>query len=283
MEGSFNLSIKHILSLFIFLSLSSCSFPTQAQGDEDTTAYTLIAEIPVVSTYSTTDKLQQLYISTTDNTIVKYSTEGKALFRYNNNTLGDVSFIDATDPFNILVYYPDFKTIITLDRTLNKTGEFNLFDFDIADVQVVAMSNGNTIWFYDNATFKLKKISPNGTIEIESDDLSLLLQQSIKPNFMVERNNQVYINDPDLGIYVFDIFGQYIKPIDIKGLNEFQILKEQLLYLEGQSLHVFHLKALVDKEIVLPKKVTENDRIQVQKDKLFWIGEETVQIYQFNK
>lgn len=279
-------SLFNLFPFFPFLSFllffSSCSLPAKAQKEPaNTNAYALVNEIPIRANYSTTDKLQQLYISTTDNTIIKYSPEGKELFRYNNNTLGNVNFIDATDPFNVLVYYPDFETLITLDRTLNKTGEFNLFDFDIVDVQVVAMSNGNNIWLYDNVTFKLKKISPNGKVAVESNDLSLLLDQSLAPNFMLERNNQIYINDSKWGIYVFDIFGQYVKHIDIKNLSEFQILKQQLIYIQGQSIHSFHLETLLDRTIVLPQKVEENDRIQVQKDKLFWIGEDYIRIYQF--
>lgn len=272
-----------LFKVIIFSFFLSCTFSLQAQQDStDTTAYTLLGTIPQVAIYSTTDKLQQLYISTSDNTIIKYAPTGKTLFSYNNNTLGDVRFIDATDPFNILVYYPDFKTLITLDRTLNKTGEFNLFNFDIVDVQIVAMSNNNTIWLYDNATFKLKKINANGELIVESDDLSLLLQQSLAPTFMIERNNLVYINDPVLGVYVFDIFGQYIKRLEIIGLQEFQLLKDQLLYLKGNKLHSFHLTALLDGTIALPQQLEETDRIHIQKDKLFWVGIEDIKIYRFD-
>ena len=142
----FNLrySSLFILSFFFF----SCSAKT-TPPPTDTSAYELIKKIDINAKWMATDKLQQLYIITTENEVIKYSPEGIELFRFSNNTLGDLTHIDITNPFSVLLYYPDFLTIYTLDRTLNKTGEFNLLDLNLTDVETVGMSNDNNVWLYD--------------------------------------------------------------------------------------------------------------------------------------
>ena len=243
--------------------------------------YHLLAEIPIAATYLTTDNLQQIYVTTPENEIIKYSPEGKILFRYNNFTLGDIAHIDASNPLNLLVYYSDYKTLINLDRTLNKSGEYNLLNLDVIDVNAIGRSSDNNIWLYDNTTFKLKKINRKGQVQLESDDLSLLLQKSLQPNFILEAENHVYINDPQQGILIFDLYGQYIKSLDIKGLNDFQIINNQLIYTQNEQLQVFHLKTLLENSIKLPKIIEIGDQLKIQQNKLFWKEATAVKVYQF--
>lgn len=75
------------------------------------------------------DKLHQIYVITPDNNIIKYDENGDILYRYTNNYLGAPSLIDASNPIQILVYYPGLQTIVTLDVTLNEISRTNLVSF----------------------------------------------------------------------------------------------------------------------------------------------------------
>ncbi len=278
------MKLNSSLLILLFFFCSSCSAQNTSPittTENDTSAYNLITEIGVEAKLIATDKLQQLYIVTEKNEVIKYNPEGKELFRFSNNTLGDLTHIDATNPFSVLLYYPDYMTVYTLGRTLNQTGEFNLFDLNLTDVQAVGMANDNNLWLYDDVFYKIKKINRKGDILRQSENLQNQLDKLIEPNFIVERENLLYVNDPKLGVLVFDIYGQYVKTLDIKNLISFQIMGEQLIYQEENQLKSFHLKSLVSKIIDLPAGISNEHQVQIQKSNLFVMKKKSLLIYKY--
>lgn len=180
-----------------------------------------------------------------------------------------------------MLYYPDYLTVILLDRTLNKTGEYVLYDFDIVEGYAVGISNDNNLWIYDDRAFKIKKINREGEALIKSDDLSMILGTGIEPNFILERHNWVYVNDPAIGILQFDLFGTYVKTIPLKDLETFQILHNQLVYSQDNQVFAFHLQSLATQSISLPKLTTTDHRIRLQKDRLYIQQKDQVFLYSF--
>ena len=102
--------------------------------------------IPGKYAYFTTDKLKRIYAVNAANELIQFDSNGKELFRYNNNTLGELTYIDTANPFNLLLFYPEFQTIVTLDRTLNPIAELNLLTTEVGDASAVALSNDNQLW-----------------------------------------------------------------------------------------------------------------------------------------
>lgn len=266
--------------LFLGWFCSSCN--NQLIGQSEQVNENGLHQIRVDAQFITTDKLQQLYVVDQENDLVKYDAEGKELFRYSNNTLGELGHVDATDPFNVLIYYPDFLNVYTLDRTLNLTGEFNLQSLGLLGTQAIGMSNDNQMWLYDENVFKLRKIDRNGEVLLESNDLGLSLGESVSPNFVVERENWVYLNVPSKGVLVFDNFARYNKMINIKT-EHFQIWEGHLVYKEGTKLFAFHLKSLLTKEIKTEAKIKPEDNICLRRNLMFVDrAEGGVEVYQLN-
>jgi len=239
---------------------------TQIQTDSFATPYW---QMKTKASFITSDKLLQCYIITQKNELKKYNAEGTLLFQFNNNYLGELQWVDVTDPFNLLLFYPEYLTVITLDRTLSKTGEYQLYDLDIVEVEAVAMSNDNHLWLYDVTSSRIRKIDQQGKLINESGNLSLLLGGRLEANLLMEHNNLIYMNVPDRGILVFDNFATYIKTIPIKNLNRFQLMGQQLIFEENGSVYSFHLQSLLTKKIELPCPYEEGDQLRVQKDILF--------------
>ena len=261
----------------VYLLLLNLPF-VHAQQDS---SYTLLRSMASEAKSFTTDKLQQSYLINSKNQITKYSAAGQEVFNYNNNTLGNLHVLDATNPFNLLLYYPDFQTVITLDRTLNETGEINLFDLDIINVPAIASSNDNNVWIYDDAAFKLKKIDQSGQVLVESDDLSLLLGQAPRPIQIKARENWVYMNDPDLGILIFDGFAQYHKQLDLKNVTSFQLIGEQLIYAQAGKYYNFNLKSFLTKPVLLPKNIKPEAQLSFQKNHLYVLYDGVLKVYRF--
>ena len=246
---------------------------------QDSLRFQLEQTLPISAENFTTDKLQNVYILTPQKEVVKFNAKGQETFRYSNTYLDELPEMDATDPFNLLLYYPDYQTIITLDRTLSETARFELLDLQFFRVPAVAMASDNNIWLYDSEQFKLKKIKNNGEVIAESDDLSLLLSATPNPTFLVEREQQVFVNAPDIGILVFDIFGQYMQTIPITNLDAFQVLENQLLFRENGQLKSYHLRSLLTTNIALPGSTHLAKKIMLRKGKMYVLMEEKVFVF----
>lgn len=246
--------------------------PSSEQIDTDSFARPYF-ELETKARFITSDKLQQCYVVTSKNELIKYNSEGTVLFKFNNNRMGDLEWVDATDPFNLLLFYPEYLTVITLDRTLSATGEYPLYDLNLVEINAIAMSNDNNLWLFDQTSSQITKVNRQGKVLSESGNQNLLLGSKLQPNFMVENNNLLYVNDPEKGILVFDNFATYIKTIPIKGLQRFQILTlpsgQHLIFEEADKIYAFHLKSLLTEEVKLPCPFVSGDQIRVQKDVLF--------------
>jgi hypothetical protein len=291
--------LKLITCVFIYFCLVSCA-PKNAMITNESSESSILSSpdssflqtssstaplfsIPIQSKYFTTDKLNQLYIVTKNNEVIKYDAKGKEVFRYNNNFLENLSNIDATNPFNILLYYPDFLTVITLDRTMSKTGEFNLSNLNLIRVNAIGSSNDNNIWLYDEVAFKLKKIDRSSSVFRESIDLSLQLNYSLKPNFLIERENYVYLNDPDFGVVIFNIFGEYDSVLKLKGIDRFQVFDNRLIYKKGEQVFSYHLQTFDQKVLELPVLLKKEEEILIRKNRLFVRKADKIEVFEINQ
>lgn len=187
-----------------------------------------------------------------DNKLFKFSPDGKFLYPYEEFKYGKIGMIDVNNPLKSLVFFPDFMTVVTLDKFLSPLTTYNFFDLGYQNVSAVASSTDGNLWFYDNITFKLKKINETGKIFLESQPLNLITDETPNPNFITERENKVYVNDPAIGIMVFDIFGSYSKTIPLKGLNKFQVLQDQVIFFDDAHMNAYNQTSLDFKSLALP-------------------------------
>ena len=229
------------------------------------------------SKYVTTDKLGQVYIVNTNDELIKYDTEGKRLFEYFDRTLGEISLIDATNPFQILVFFEGFQTVVWLDRTLNPISRTNFTDFGFFQINTISVASDNRIWIYDNTTFQIKKIDNQGNVITESLELNNITD-SLYSNFIIEKNNRIYLNNPETGILVFDNFGQYLETIPFIGLTNFQIADNQLWYQWETEFRSYHFQTLETQRIELPFQVKANQAVFKQKNNWYWVKENEVMI-----
>jgi hypothetical protein len=209
--------------------------------DKDTN-YVLVKELDELAIFITTDNLQNVYVATLESIIQKYNSKGELLFTYNNENYGKASLIDASNPLRILVYYDEYLTIVVLDRTLSELYIYNLIDYGFNQVNEVVSTPDNGLWLYDEWTNQLKRIGQQGEVMVASNDLSQVLGFKIEPVQIILQNNSIYLYDRKKGILVFDLYGQYLKTIDIKGIYLINIKGNQLSYFKNERLHFYHLK-----------------------------------------
>jgi hypothetical protein len=287
-----------IFALFFLLinGLSACKSTAQSIKKDSTNTtkdslipnadYTLIKEIKIEANLLATDKLQNIYIATIENELIKYDSKGNELYRYSNFDLGEISHIDASNPFNILLYYEDYQTIEILDRTLTKTAEFDLFNSDAPTVRAVAMSNDQYIWIYDEVNFKLKKLNTSGDIIFESANLSIIFENDYIPTFVAELGENVYLVAPNKSVYVFDVFGNYInnEPFSIPSAK-LQLLQNVYVYRKEGVFYIHNptLGGIYTSKLVMPVTKYKVVDAEIRKNQMVILEEEQLKIYTFEQ
>jgi hypothetical protein len=156
------------------------------------------------------DPLGNIYVITSLGAIEKYDATGSKRTVFTQNRLGYPAAIFARNAQKIIAWYPEFKTIVLLDRNLVQLGgTLNLIEKGFPNAVVLSPSVDGHIWLYDEVRFKLLKMSPEGIVLFESQGLDLLLQRGVSLISLVDNGQHVIAHDPAIGLLFFDLFGQY--------------------------------------------------------------------------
>jgi hypothetical protein len=256
----------------IFLLLVCCAFRT---GD-----YILISTINTPVSFMTTDNLGNLYLIV-NNELRKYDQDGTLLKTFSDKSHGNLAFVDVSDPLKILLYYHDFRQVLFLDNMLSVKGDALLLDdLGVLQPMLVCTSYENGFWVYDQQEFQLIRFDKNLNISNQSGNIVQLTGIKIKPNYLNEISDKVYLNDPENGILVFDKFGTYAKTLPFKELSSFQIRDENIIYSTESQLVLYNFKTLELLSMQLPVKNVRYARFE--KERLFIQDSASVKIYSNN-
>lgn len=233
--------------------------PALASGQK---SFALSFQLEVEAKFIAADPIGKLYVVTPSNEVQQYAPDGRILYKYNNNTLGELTRIDATDPFQLMLYYEEYQTVVFLDRTLNLLSTINLWEFGFRQPIAPAMSNDNLLWVYDRSDFRLRKLDRQGNTLYDSGDLNSILNITPQPLEIAARHNLVVLNDPESGLLLFDNFGQYIETLPFPGSSQIQLPEPDrlLLYHQGQWTH-YHTQLRKESTFILPPHLPSDARV----------------------
>jgi hypothetical protein len=215
----------------------SCSVTSQAQGISE-------ASIEVKSgNLLKVDKLGQAYLKVGEH-LHRYSDRLQLDYTFEAFSYGELEQVDVTNPMKLVLYYPDLMNVVILDNTLSELNVINLLSLGYQQVTAAARARDNHIWIYDYIDFQLKKIDESGNVLASSENLNVLLNESIRGTFIIERNNKVYLSDPDYGILVFDAYATFARTIPVKQAENFQVLGEENIGIWQDSSYIVYDKLL---------------------------------------
>ncbi len=184
------------------------------------------------------DILGQVYALSQEGELIKFSPEGEILARFSMQSLGIPSYADVSDPLQALVWYPDFQTILLLDRTLNPYSQIRLPMEVFPQPALAALGRENHIWVFDRFLSRLLKLNRQGQILSESQDLSLNGLAPANPIRLVAGPEGVYLADPQTGILKFDRLGQYQYTISLSDLEDLQLYLDSGLVFRQKSQYL---------------------------------------------
>lgn len=261
------------LSSFLVVAVMLMAYVLPSNTD-----YKLLKTIPIEGKFITTDHLNNSYIIDNKNQVMQFDSSGTLIGRYSNNKYGQLSTLDATSPFNLVLFYKDFSTALTADNRLTVKTLYKFPSIGASHVSAACLSNDNYIWFYDQREAKLKKVNSKYTVIQESQNMNQMLGLNLSPNFMIERNDFVFVGDPNLGIIMFDLFGNYYRSFPISGLTSFQVLKNNIVYYDAGKLKIFNYIEQEVSSVDLP--ISENILgVRLLPNRLYILTNEDLKIY----
>lgn len=240
------MALRYYFLLIWTLGFSSCSV-----SQNTTLESNVDRDIAMATDKYYVDQLDQVIVLSSDGDLIKYDNQLQELFRYADNTLGEISHIDPFNPLSVLVYFEDYNTIVYLDNTFSVTGTVSLQEWDYFDISTIAASNDGNIWLYDPTSNRLIKSNDQGREILSSNNLNDYGIDELNPILIKERNNNLWVLDEQYGIIVLDNFGSYIKSIPITGITDFQVDGEQVIYWKDGQFNVVSLKLLEQHKISL--------------------------------
>lgn len=228
----------------------------------------------------TTDNLGNIFIISPTNDIEKYDKNGTKLATANFKVLGNITSIDASNPFEIYVFYRDQNKILFLDNLLNLRGEVDLESIGISQIACMGRSADNQIWLIDMGDLKIKKYSKELKLISESAALNTLpFTENINPEKILDINNAILVLNNG-NIYEFDIFANYTKLKLADSVTNFQWYNEQILYKKNNGYFWFNPLNFTTQNISLPTAIfTKN--IRLEKERLYIITIHSLILYAY--
>jgi hypothetical protein len=221
------------------------------------------------------DALGNLFVVTPTNDIIKYDTKGKIIATVNNKVLGNISWIDASNPFEIYVFFRDQNKLLLLDNLLNQLSIIDFESIGISQIACLSRSFDNQIWLFDMADFKLKKYSKDLKLILESAPFNLLPNfKQINPTQISDFNSGLYILNKNQ-IFEFDIFGNYSKMVLSDTLSSFQKHEHFIAFTKNNQLQLFNTLNFKIKIVELQTPNSVKD-IRIVKERIYILTDEYV-------
>jgi len=227
-----------------------------------------------------TDILQNFYLADSSE-LIKYDRNGNLLYRFSNNRYGQLTWLEASDPFHTQLFYEDFQRLILLDNTLSEISFYNLQDFGYYQSSAVTLSYDNNLWIFDSISGELRKIDRQGKVLFASDNLFYQFKEDPEPLRLLESKQHVLLLDKNAGFFLFDIFGKFLKKLDLPITNNFQLRRDLLIYENEGSLYLFNLQNLSTTALMPNSKSnTILKNLRLESNLLFQLTDDKLEIFE---
>lgn len=225
---------KRIVLLFYCSMVLLCScFTANAQLKQ-------VAKIDTMASAVYADNLDNIYLLSAKDELLKYDARGKLKWRYSNSRFGKLHSVDVSDPLRIVLFYADFQQIVVLNNNLNEITTYSFAKNGNLLVAAVASANNNSLWIFDRASNMLIKLSSNFTEDIRSANLYQIFDVVIDPKKMVASDEYVFLQQKNNGILQFDRFGGFVRALPIDTLSDFNITSNVIAYATADGLVTYN-------------------------------------------
>lgn len=242
------------------LFLASCLATAQA-GDQGFT-------VPGPFDAFTTDELGNIYALKGD-VLELYNAHGKRMARNSAKTFGRITVIDAFYSLKPMVFSRDQRQLAMLDNTLSLQGSvIDLPRNGFPWVTLACVGVQNSFWFFDERELSLTRVDEQLRPLASTGRLDQLLGFTPQPTGMLEMNNLLYVNDPQHGVLVFDLFAGYVRTLPVLDALRIEVRGAMLIFFKEGCVSTYDHLLMESKVLECPALATVRDA-RIEQDRLF--------------
>ena len=272
--------MKRIISTILILA-SLLIVNTGARAQWDSTIHLLNSYDYELSSFTATN-LGELFLINKNNQLKKFNEHGDSVGVFNEVTkYGQLSYVEADNPWRTILYYKNFSTIVLLDKYLKVLTNINLHKLNIFRVKSVAASYDNNTWLFDEQESKLRKINDEGKILMETVDLRTIMDSVPSPEQIVDRDGFVYLNDPKKGIYIFDYYGTFKNRLTFLHWNYLTVIGKSIYGIDDKCLYRYNLGSLNLKEYPLPQSFINYTSVRISSNKIYLLNNNRLLVFAY--
>ena len=265
------------LKIYILSFILVSSFIAAAQSES---SFILSKTIQADIVDFTVDNLGNIYLLSKNNQLKKLDSKLDSIAVYNAvSRYGNVSFIDATNPLKILLYYQDFSTIVTVDGFLNILNTINLRNLNIFQVKAIGLAYDNNIWIYDELDANLKRIGDDGSLINQTTDFRQLFDSVPDPISIIDQGDFVYLYDTTRGVYVFDHYGSLKRHVQLKNWLDFTVIDNNLLGRNENFFLKYQLSTLNIQQQPMTEAYQNAVKIKITPASIYVLKKNVLEIY----
>lgn len=265
---------------FCFFILSLASFTAINVNAQDDSLFRFLKKIEYPISSFTVDNLGELYVINIDNQLKKYDEQGDSVGVFNQVTkYGNLSDVEAQNPWKVILFYKGYSTIVLLDKYLNVLSSINLRKQNIFQVNALTTSYDNNIWLYDEQENKLKKIDDGGNKLFETVDFRLLFDSVPSPKKIIDSDGFVYLYDPEKGVYIFDYYGSFKTRLPFLHWTDITVIDKQIYGFDKENLYRYTPPFPDLKKYALSPELQNNNSIKVNNHKMYVLKNQALKIY----
>lgn len=224
------------------------------------------------------DHLGSLYFID-NHKIIKVETPTDEIFEYGSLSEGSITSADFSNPLQILVFYREFNKVAFLDNKLAALrSQIKLSDIGIDQASLVCSSGRGGIWVFEDREERLIYFDRQLRLSHQGNILSTVTGPGLKPVYMVENQNNLFMNIPGHGIAVFDRFASYHKTIPYKGPEVFRVSGDRIIYFSQGKLVSIDVETGEEGSLPLPAGVEIKDA-DISRNNLILLTGNGIRIY----
>ena len=226
----------------------------------------------------TTDELGNVYALKGD-VLELFDANGKSRLKNSLKTFGRITTMDAFYSLKPMVFSQEQGQMAVLDNTLSLQGSvFNLPRNGYPQVTLAAMSTQNHFWFFDQRDMEYKRVNAKLTTVNSTGRIDQLLGHTPHPTQMQETDNWLYVNDPEQGILMFDLFASYYKTIPILGAYSFEVRDGGIYFFRDGVLSRYDLRSFAIAALPVPPGIDALD-MRMERGRLYVLSAEGITLF----
>jgi len=207
------------------------------------------------------------YSVNTSNDIVKYDSSLTKLFTQHYKSFGTASNIDASNPFDISIFYQDDNILLVTDNNLTYKFQIDLNPIG-QNFSAFAKSYDNEFLLFDANLKKIVKFNAKGEIIKQTNNLEQTTGDKLQAKVLYDNGQSILVFDDKNMIYNFDLNGRQLKRWDLKNKNFINFSKEGYYTSDSNGLYHDNTQAFIvktDTVFLFAKQVAINKLSNIYK------------------